>query len=116
MAREFLRGLRFKKTYVVHAALRQGLKTKLFRSDPRARDCAERLVKYLESDRSTYGRQSRMIKMMIKGATVNQMSKRLHCARRTVFRYLVELHQAHVAVTLEGNVYTVDKSVLMLVA
>lgn len=106
----------FKETYAVHAALRNSLNTKLFAKDPAAKKSVERLVKYLESDKSIYGRQCKMIGLMIKGATIAQLRKGLRCSRRTVFRYLVDLEDADIEIRLEGSAYTVDKALLRLVA
>ncbi len=111
-----LRRSDFKETYSVHAALRYALKKKLFNSDLNARRSAEKLLRYLESDKSIYGRQCKMIRMMSEGATLAQLRKGLNCSRRTVFRYLVDLEQAGIEITLEGGVYKVDKSLLELVS
>ena len=110
-----LRRSDFKETYAVHATLRHGLKSKLFAKDANARKSAERLLKHLEGDKSIYGRQCRMIRLMAKGATIAQLRKGLGCSRRTVFRYLVDLEQADINITLKGNTYTVGKGLLELV-
>lgn len=105
----------FKETYAVHAALRHGLKSKLFAKDASAGKSAGRLLKHLESDKSIYGRQCKMIKLMTKGASIAQLRKGLGCSRRTVFRYLVDLEKADVDIALKGSTYTVGKGLLELV-
>lgn len=111
-----LRRSDFKETYAVHAALRYSLKKKLFASDASARRSAEKLLRYLEGDRSMYGRQCKMLRLMARGATIAQLRKGLNCSRRTIFRYLVDLEKADIDITLEGGVYTVDRALLRLVS
>ncbi len=111
-----LRRSDFKETYALHAALRHSLKTNLFGKDPGAKKSAERILKHLESDKSIYGRQRKMIKLMSKGATIAKLRKGLNCSRRTVFRYLVELENADIDIKLDGGTYRVDKSLLQLVS
>ncbi len=105
----------FKETYAVHAALRAGLRSKLFGHDAGANKAAEKLLKHLQSDKSIYGRQCKMIRLMQKGATIGQLRKGLNCSRRTVFRYFLDLEQAGVDITLDGATYSVAKGLLKLV-
>ena len=104
----------FAETFAVHAALKHALARKLYAGDPSTQKSAAALVKALESDRSIYGRQLKMIGLMTKGASIQQMVKSLRCSRRTIFRYLNHLEAAGVSVTLEGGRYTVPKSLLKL--
>ncbi len=104
----------FTETFAVHAALRHALKGNLFRSDAKAHSAAQRLVKALESERSIYGRQIRMIQLMQKGATIEQMGKQLRCSRRTLFRYLNHLESAGIEITLDGRKYSVARNLLKL--
>jgi hypothetical protein len=115
MAKQALKRSDFKETYAVHAALRHATKSKLFANDATSRRAAEKLLKYLESDRSIYGRQCRMIRMMEKGATITQLRKGLNCSRRTVFRYFLDLESADVDITLDGANYSVGKGMLSLI-
>ena len=105
----------FSETFAVHAALKHALSRKLFVGDARTQKAAATLVKSLEGDRSIYGRQLKMIGLMGKGASIQQMGKSLRCSRRTVFRYLNHLENAGIGVTLEGGKYRVPKSLLKLV-
>ena len=104
----------FAETFAVHAALKHALARKLYSGDSGTHKAAAALVRSLESDRSIYGRQLRMIGLMAKGASIQQMVKSLRCSRRTVFRYLNHLEAAGIQVTLEGGRYTVPRSSLKL--
>ncbi len=115
MVAQALKQSDFKETYAVHAAIRNGLRTKLFRKDTDAKRAAEHIIKHLESDKSIYGRQLRMIQLMRRGATIAQLRKGLHCSRRTVFRYFLDLERAGIDIKLEGSSYGVDKGMLKLV-
>ncbi len=87
---------------------------KLYGSDARTHKAATGLVKSLESDRSIYGRQLKMIGLMSKGVTIQQVVKSLRCSRRTIFRYLNHLEDAGIQVTLEDGRYKVPKDMLKL--
>jgi response regulator of citrate/malate metabolism len=102
----------FTETYAVHAALKQAVKSHLFKSDAKAQTAAQRLVKSLESERSIYGRQLKMIQLMRSGATIEKMGRQLRCSRRTLFRYLNHLEAAGIDIALEGREYKVDRSLL----
>jgi CRP-like cAMP-binding protein len=115
MAEQTLNRSDFKETYAVHAALRSGLKSKLFVKDASAKKAAERLLKTLESEKTIYGRQCKMIRLMQKGATIAELQKGLNCSRRTVFRYFLDLENADINIRLEGAKYFVDKGLLQLV-
>jgi response regulator of citrate/malate metabolism len=104
----------FTETFAVHAALRHAMKGRLFKSDAKAQSAAQRLVKALESERSIYGRQIKMIQLMQKGATIEQMGKQLRCSRRTLFRYLNHLESAGIDITLDGRKYSVARNLLKL--
>ena len=116
MAAQTLKRSDFKETYAVHAALRNGLKTNLFGKDPAAKRGAERLLKRMESDKTIYGRQCKMLKLMTKGATIAQLRKGLTCSRRTVFRYFNDLEKAGIEILLDERGYRVSKEHLKLVA
>jgi biotin operon repressor len=106
----------FAETFAVHAALKHALARKLYAGDNRTHGAALALVKALESDRSIYGRQLKMIALMTKGASIQQIVKSLRCSRRTVFRYLHHLEAAGVAVTLESGHYKAPAGLLKLVS
>ena len=74
-------------------------------------DFEEKLCQELAGERSIYGRQLSMIRLMEKGATIEALGKKLRCSRRTVFRYLNHLEDAGVSIKLENGKYGVDKSV-----
>jgi hypothetical protein len=105
----------FSETFAVHAGLKFALAKKLFRGDPSAHQAAMNLVKSLESERSIYGRQLKMLRHMEAGATLDQMVKQLRCSRRTAFRYLDQLKAAGIGVTLKGHEYRVPRHLLKLV-
>ncbi|MBN1511323.1 MAG: helix-turn-helix domain-containing protein [Phycisphaerae bacterium] len=104
----------FTQTLAVHAALQQALRGNLYKRDPKVLGAAQKLVRILEGERSTYGRQLRMIQLMQKGATIDQMGRQLRCSRRTLFRYLNHLESAGIDITLDGSEYTVSKDLLKL--
>ena len=105
----------FKVTYAVHAALRHAIKTRLFAKDSGAKKAAEKQLKLMESEGSIYGRQCRMVRLMIKGATIGQLCKNLDCSRRSVFRYFLDLELAGIDITLDGHTYRAKKGLLALV-
>ncbi len=105
----------FVQTFAVHLAIKAALKSKQFRNHASVRQAAEKLCRTLEGEKSIYGRQLRMIQMMEKGATLPDMGKKLHCSRRTIFRYLNHLDDAGVSIRLQGTKYHVDKAVAKLV-
>jgi biotin operon repressor len=102
----------FTETFAVHAALKNALKSGVYRSDAKLRTAGQRLVKSLESEQSIYGRQIRMIQLMQKGASIEKMGKQLRCSRRTLFRYLNHLEMAGIDITLEGHEYKVSPDLL----
>jgi hypothetical protein len=102
----------FTATFTVHAALRLAKKHKLFAKDARLKKTVEKLLGDLESDRTIFGRQLKMLTMMKSGATVDDMRRKLRCSRRTVFRYLNHLEAAGVGITLEGQAYRVSSGLL----
>ncbi len=97
----------FTETLAIHASLRAAIKQKLFAGDDRVRKSADKLVVALESERTIYGRQLKMLGLMQKGATIEAMRRRMRCSRRTVFRYLNHLEEAGVNISLEGRRYHV---------
>ncbi|NOS99208.1 MAG: helix-turn-helix domain-containing protein [Phycisphaerales bacterium] len=106
----------FRESYAVHAALRAANRSKLYAKDAAAQKAANRLLKFLESDGSIYGRHSRMVRLMGDGANIAQLCRALRCSRRTVFRYLLDLEKAGVEVSLVDGVYNVPTGLLRLVS
>lgn len=102
----------FTETVAIHAALRTALKQKLFAGDDRVRKSAQRLVAALESERTIYGRQLKMLGLMHKGASIDAMRRRLRCSRRTIFRYLNHLESAGVDISLEAQQYRVTSRLM----
>lgn len=105
----------FTETVAIHAALRQALKRSLFKKDARVQRAARRLIQSLESERTIYGRQLKMIQLMQGGATIETMGKRLRCSRRTLFRYLNHLQAAGIEIWQEGRDYKVTPNLLNLI-
>ncbi len=101
----------FTETMAIHLALKAALKSKLYAGNAAVRKAAVSLCNRLESDRSIYGRQLKMLQMMEKGASLAEIGRKLRCSRRTVFRYLNALEEAGIPITLEGTVYRVDQNV-----
>ncbi|MGB2985431.1 MAG: helix-turn-helix domain-containing protein [Phycisphaerae bacterium] len=101
----------FTETFAIHVALKAALKSKQYEKHAAVRSAAEQLCKELQSERSIYGRQLKMITLMEKGATLAEVGRKLRCSRRTVFRYLNHLEYAGISVTLDKNKYYVDKGV-----
>ncbi len=104
----------FTETLAIHVALKSALKAKQYANNDAVRKAANTLCENLESERSIYGRQLKMIALMEKGASLAEMGKKLHCSRRTVFRYLNHLEDADITIKLDGLKYCVDKSVAKL--
>jgi biotin operon repressor len=102
----------FTATFATHAALRLAIKQRLFVKDARLRKTADRLVADLESDRTIYGRQLKMLSLMQTGATIDAMRRKLRCSRRTIFRYLNHLEDAGVDISLQGQKYRVSGALL----
>ena len=102
----------FTETFAVHAALKLAVKQRLFAKDEGVRRSAEKLVAALESERTTYGRQLKMLSLMKNGASVENMRRKLRCSRRTVFRYLNHLEEAGVEISLENQKYLVSGELL----
>ena len=104
----------FTETLAIHVALKMALKAKRYEKSAETKKAALKLCKELESERSIYGRQLKMISLMEKGATINEIGRKLKCSRRTAFRYLNHLEDAGVSVKLDGNKYCADKNVARL--
>lgn len=104
----------FTETLAIHVALKSALKAKKYAANAAVRHAAERLCKDLESERSIYGRQLKMLGLMEKGVTLVGLSRKLRCSRRTVFRYLNHLEDAGIALKLDGTRYFVDKGVMRM--
>ena len=105
----------FTESLAVHVALKAALKGKRYAANAAAKSAAERLCRDLESERSIYGRQLRMIRLMENGASISELGRKLRCSRRTAFRYLNHLEDANVSITLQGGKYHVDKNVARMI-
>ncbi len=104
----------FTETFAIHMALKSSLRDKQFDKNGAIRKTAQKLCSDLESERSIYGKQLKMINLMNKGATIGELGKKLHCSRRTVFRYLNNLEAAQMDITLDNGRYKVGKKMLGL--
>jgi len=96
----------------IHVALRGALKQRSFGESPSLRKVAERLLSELESERSIYGRQLKMLRMLRDGATIEDIERKVGCSRRTVFRYLNHLEDAGLDLALEDYKYRVSGRLL----
>ncbi|MHC5111849.1 MAG: HTH domain-containing protein [Planctomycetota bacterium] len=105
----------FTETLAIHSALKSAVRSKVFDTNPEVKKAAQKLCKDLDSERSIYGRQLKMLGLMQKGASVAELGKKLGASRRTLFRYLNYLEQAGIEIKLENNKYYVGKHVLKLV-
>ena len=101
----------FTETFAIHVAIKHALRTRQYDKTHAVRKSAEALCRDLESERSIYGRQLKMIALMEKGTSIDELGRKLRCSRRTVFRYLNHLEDAGVSVALENGRYGVAKSV-----
>jgi DNA-binding NarL/FixJ family response regulator len=101
----------FTETMAIHVALKAALKGRQYQKQDAVQKSAERLCKELQSERSIYGRQLKMINLMEKGATLAEIGRKLRCSRRTVFRYLNHLEDAGISIKLHGSKYHVDRGV-----
>jgi biotin operon repressor len=101
----------FTQTFAIHVALKQALRSKQYDKNAAVRSAADRLCSELQGERSIYGRQLKMITLMEKGVSLAELGRKLHCSRRTVFRYLNHLEDAGISIKLDRNKYYVDKSV-----
>ncbi len=104
----------FTETFAIHVALKAAQKGRLYEKNKAVKKSAEVLCKELESERSIYGRQLKMINLMEKGATIEGLGRKLRCSRRTVFRYLNNLEDAGVGIKLVSGKYQIDKTVARL--
>lgn len=104
----------FTETLAIHIALKQAIKSKRYERHTAVECAAEELCRNLEGERSIYGRQLKMIRLMEKGATLSELVRKLHCSRRTVFRYFNHLEDAGIDIQLDGFKYGVNRSVLKL--
>ncbi len=101
----------FTETLAIHVALKTALKTNRYQKNPAVRRAAAKLIAELESERSIYGRQLKMVGQMEQGATLPDLGRKLRTSRRTIFRYLNHLEDAGITIKLQDNKYYVDKSV-----
>ena len=104
----------FTETLVIHSALKSALKNRVFESSPKLQRAARGICKTLDSEKSIYGRQLKMINLMQQGASIAEMCKKLNSSRRTIFRYLNFFEEAGVDIKLKENKYYVDKNVSRL--
>ncbi len=104
----------FTETFAIHVGLRAALRARQYDNNPAVKKAALALCKELESERSIYGRQLKMVKLMAKGVTIGQLGRSLRCSRRTAFRYLNYFEDAGVSISLDKGKYTVDKGVVRM--
>lgn len=101
----------FTETFAIHVALRVAIRSRQYQNNAAVRRAAEKLSTELDSERSIFGRQLKMVKLMETGSTLAEMGRKLRCSRRTIFRYLNHLEDAGISIKLDGSKYFVDKSV-----
>lgn len=106
----------FAETLAIYLGVKTALKAGRYGKQDAVRSAAEKVAKDLSSEKSVFGMQLKMIGMLEKGASIDDLAKRIRSSRRTVFRYLNSLEQAGVGITLEDGKYQVDKSVARLIS
>lgn len=106
----------FTETLAIHVALKSAIRAKKFQRNAAVRKAAASLCTDLESDRSIFGRQLQMLRMMERGASLAELGRKLRCSRRTVFRYLNHLEDAGIGIDLLGNRYKVERNISKLIA
>lgn len=104
----------FAETLAIYLGVKSALKSGHYGKHPAIRAAAERVARSLSGDRSVFGVQMRMVGMLEKGATLDDLARRIRSSRRTVYRYLSSLEQAGIGITLDDGVYRVDKSAARL--
>lgn len=95
------------QTRAIQTALQFAINQRLFSKNPELKKAAEYWLRNAVNDRSVFGRQMRMIQVLRKGATLDELVRKLKSSRRTVFRYLNELERAGYTIKLEDSVYRV---------
>lgn len=101
----------FAETLAIYLGIKSALKSNRYGKQAAVRAAAEQLLKDLSSEKSVFGMQLKMIALLEKGTTIDDLGKRIRCSRRTVFRYLNSLEEAGVGITLDQGTYQVDKNV-----
>lgn len=99
----------FTQTVAVHSALAFALEKQWFKKSPAFQRAAEALIRELEAEQSSYGRQLRMLQLLQDGASLADLCRQLKASRRTIFRYLNALEEARVQIRLEGTRYFVSE-------
>ncbi len=97
----------FAETQVVLRALDFALAKGGFGGNASQKKTAVALVKKLKSNRSVGGRHLKLVGMIKKGATIDEMIKVAGSSRRTVFRYLNHLEEAGFNITLADGKYKI---------
>lgn len=93
----------FANHWVVFAALQSAKKGGLFRGQKRLAAEAEAQLKRLQSPRSSFGRQLRLLKAIkAKPASTETLCKSTGVSRRTLFRDLAALRGAGVKIESDG--------------
>lgn len=104
----------FAQSFAIHVALKAAQRAKAYKGNSLAESAAKELCKNLEAPKSVYGRQLAMIRLMATGTTIKQIGRQLRCSRRTAFRYLNNLEDAGVAISLVDGKYRVDKKTVSM--
>ena len=104
----------FAQSFAIHVALKAAQRTNAYKGNSLAGSAAKEVRKKLEAPKSVYGRQLAMIAMMASGVTIKQISRQLRCSRRTAFRYLNNLEDAGVTISLAYGKYRVDKKTVSM--
>lgn len=98
----------FVRTRAIYASLEHALTTKLFSRRPALKKAAENTLREMQHVGSIFGRQMRMIEAMRKGASIEELGRKLRASRRTIFRYLSDLHDAGITISLKDGRYHVQ--------
>ena len=104
----------FAETLAIHVALKAAIKTGKYAKNPALKRAALNLRESLESDKSIFGKQLKMLKLMETGASVPELGRRLRTSRRTLFRYLNYLEDAGIEIELTDGRYRVGRSLAAL--
>ena len=71
------------------------------------RKTAITLLKEMKSNKSVSGRYQQLMRLLQKGATIDQMMKATGASRRTMFRYLNHFEDAGFDLAIEGGAYRI---------
>jgi hypothetical protein len=80
-----------------------------FGTNKKQKQTAAALLKKLKSNRSVGGRHLKLVGVLKKGATIDEMIKATGSSRRTMFRYLNHLEEAGFDIIIVDGKYKLKK-------